>query len=83
MKKRPYKNLWDATKVALTGKFIEIQVFAYPQESSLINNLTVHGKEVEKKEVGKKAKPQISRNMEITKRNLEIYLMEAKKTKHQ
>ena len=42
MKTQLYKNLWDAAKVVLRGKFIAIQVFLKKQEKAQINNLTYH-----------------------------------------
>ena len=44
------QNLWDAAKAALTGKFIAIQAYLKKQEKSKINNLTLHLKELQKKE---------------------------------
>ena len=49
MKTQPYKNLWEAAKAVLRGKFIVIQAFFKKQEKSKINNLTHHLKELEKK----------------------------------
>ena len=47
------QNLWDAAKAVLRGKFIAIQAYLKKQETSRINNLTLHlkqlGKEEEKK----------------------------------
>ena len=42
------KNLWDAAKAVLKGKFIPIQSYLKKQEKSQINNLTLHLKELEK-----------------------------------
>ena len=44
------QNLWDATKAVLRGKFIATQSYLKKQESSQINNLTLHLKHVEKVE---------------------------------
>ena len=44
------QNLWDATKAVLRGKFIAIQFYHKKQETSQINNLTLHLKQLEKKE---------------------------------
>ena len=44
------QNLWDATKAALTGKFIAIQAFFKQEKKSQINNLIHHQKELEKEE---------------------------------
>ena len=47
------QNLWDAAKVVLRGKFTATQAYLKKQETSQINNLTLHlkqlGKEEEKK----------------------------------
>ena len=42
------KNLWDAAKAVLRGKFIAIQSYLKKQERSQINNLTFHLKQLEK-----------------------------------
>ena len=47
---RVIQNLFDATKAVLRGKFIVIQAYLKKQEKSQINNLTLHLKELEKKE---------------------------------
>ena len=44
------QNLWDAAKVVLRGKFTAIQAYLKKQETSQINNLTLHVKELEKEE---------------------------------
>ena len=44
------QNLLDAAKAVLRGKFIAIQSYLKKQEKSQINNLTLHLKELEKKE---------------------------------
>ena len=44
------KNLWDATKALLRGKFIGIQSYLKKQEKSQINNLTLHLKQLVKEE---------------------------------
>ena len=43
-------NLWDATKAVLRGKFIAIQFYLKKQQTSQINNLTLHLKELQKEE---------------------------------
>ena len=50
-------NLWDAAKAVLRGKFRAIQAYLKKQEKSLINNLTLHLKELEKK---KKQNPKLA-----------------------
>ena len=44
------QNLWDAAKAALRGKFITILSYFKKQETSQINNLTLHLKQLEKEE---------------------------------
>ena len=44
------QNLWDAAKAVLRGKFIPIQPYLKKQETSQINNLTLHLKQLEKDE---------------------------------
>ena len=41
------QNLWDAAKAVLRGKFIAIQCYLKKQETSQINNLTLHLKQLE------------------------------------
>ena len=48
MKTQPYEILWDASKAVLRGKFIAIQSHLKKQETSQINNLTLHLKQLEK-----------------------------------
>ena len=36
------QNLWDAANAVLRGKFIAIQSYLRKQETSQINNLTLH-----------------------------------------
>ena len=42
------QNLWDAAKAVLRGNFIAIQSYLKKQETSQINNLTLHLKQLEK-----------------------------------
>ena len=42
--------LWDAAKEVLRGKFIAIQAYLKKQETSQINNLTLHLKQLQKEE---------------------------------
>ena len=44
------KNLWDAAKAVLRGKFIAIPSYLKIQETSQINNLTLPLKQLEKEE---------------------------------
>ena len=55
-------KLWDTVKAVLRGRFIAIQAYLKKQERSQINNLTLHLKQLEKKEM---KNPRVSR-----KRNL-------------
>ena len=43
-------NLWDTAKAVLRGKFIAIQFYLKKQETSQINNLNLHLKQLEKEE---------------------------------
>ena len=52
------QNLWDAAKAVLRGKFIAIQSYIKKQETSQINNLNLHLKQLEKEE---QTKPNVSR----------------------
>ena len=49
------QNLWDAAKAVLTGMFISIKAYIKKQETSRMNNLTLHLKQLDKEE---KKKPQ-------------------------
>ena len=69
------QNLWDAANTVLRRKFIAIQSYL---EESEINNLTVHLKQLEKKE---QTKPKVSRRKEIIKLRAEINERETKKTR--
>ena len=71
------QNLWDAAKAVLRGKFIAIQPYLKKQETSQINNLTLHLKQLEKEE---QKDPKISRRKEIIKIRSEINEKEMKKT---
>ena len=63
------ENLWDPTKAVLRGKFIAIQSYPKKQQTSQINNLTLHLKQLEKEE---QTKPKVSRRKEIIKIRAEI-----------
>ena len=71
------QNLWDAAKAVLRGKFIAIQSYLKKQETSQINNLTLHLKQLEKEE---QKKPRLSRRKEIMKIRSEINEKEMKET---
>ena len=44
------QNLWDAAKAVLIRKFIAIQSYLKKQQTSQINNLNLHLKQLEKEE---------------------------------
>ena len=44
------QNLWDAAKAVLRGKFIAIQSYLNKQETSEVNHLTLHLKQLGKEE---------------------------------
>ena len=71
------QNLWDAAKALLRGKFIAIQSYLKKQQTSQINNLTLHLKKLEKEE---QTKPKVSRRKEIINIKAEINEIETKKT---
>ena len=71
------QNLWDAAKAVLRGKFIAIQSYLQKQETSQVNNLTLHLKQLEKEE---QKTPKVSRRKEIIKIRLEINEKEMKET---
>ena len=63
------RNLWNAAKAVLRGKFIAIQSHLKKQETSQVNNLTLHLKQLEKEEP---QNPKVSRRKEIIKIRSEI-----------
>ena len=71
------QNLWDAAKAALRGKFIALQSYLKKQETSQINNLTLHLKQLAKEE---QKTPKVSRRKEIIKIRSEINEKEMKET---
>ena len=72
------QNLWDSAKTVLRGKFIAIQSYLKKQETSQINNLTLHLKQLEK---GEQKNPKVGRRKEIIKIRSEINEKEMKETK--
>ena len=68
------QNLWDAAKAVLRGKCIAIQSYLKKQETSQINNLTLHLKELAKEQTN----PKVSRKKEIIKIRAEINEIETK-----
>ena len=71
-----YQNLWDAAKAVLRGKFIVINAYLKKQKKFQVSNLTLHLKELEKKQI----KPKVTRRKEITKIRAEISEIDTKKT---
>ena len=65
------------SKSSSKGKFIAIQSYLKKQQTSQINCLTLHLKELEKEE---QTKPKVSRRKEIIKIRAEINEIERKKT---
>ena len=61
----------------LKGRFIAIQAYIKKQEKSQINNLTLHLKQLEKKEM---KNSRVSRRKEILKIRAEINAKETKET---
>ena len=60
------QNQWDAAKAVLGGKFMAVQSYLKKQEKHRIDSLTLHLKQLEKKEQkNKQKKPKISRRKEI------------------
>ena len=60
------QNLWDAAKAVLRGKIITIQSYLKKQETSQINNPTLHLKQLEK-EKKKHKQTKVRRRKEIIK----------------
>ena len=71
------QNLWDAVKAVLRGKFMAIQTHLRKQETSQINNLTLHLMQLENKE---QKNPKVSRRKEIIKIRSEKNEKEMKET---
>lgn len=74
------KNLWDAAKAVLRGKYIAIQAFLKEQERSQIHNLTLYLKDMEKQQ---HIKPKPSRRQELIKIRIEINEIGTKRTVEQ
>ena len=75
--KTRWPKTWDAAKAVLRGKFIAIQSYLKKQETSQINNLALHLKQLEKEE---KKTPKVSRRKEIVNIRSEIKEKEMKET---
>ena len=71
------QDLWDAAKAVLRRKFIAIQSYLKKQETSQINNLTLHLKQSEKEEQNN---PKVSRRKEVIRIRSEINEEEMKET---
>ena len=71
------QNLWNTVKAVLRGRFIAIQACLKKQEKSQINNLTLHLKQLKKKEM---KNLRVSRRKEILKIRAEINAHETKET---
>ena len=71
------ENLWNAAKAVLREKFIAILSSLKKQETSQLNNLTLHLKQLEKEE---QKNPKVSRRKEIIKIRPEINEKEMKET---
>ena len=71
------QNLGVAAKVVTRREIIAIQAYLKKKQTSQINNLTLHQKELEKEE---QTKPKVSRRREIIKIRAEINEIETKKT---
>jgi len=70
------QNLWDSVKAVLRRRFIAIQAYLKKQEKNQINYLTLHLKQLEKKEM---KNPKVSRRKEIIKIRAEISENETKR----
>ena len=73
-----FQNLWDGAKAVLRGKFIAIQAHLRKQEKAQINKLTLHLKQLERKE---QTRSKDSRRKEIIKIRAEINERETKPLK--
>ena len=63
------QNLWDTVKAVLKERFIAIQAYLKKQEKRQINNLTLHLKQLGKKELENR---RVTRRTEILKTRAEI-----------
>ena len=71
------QNLRDAAKAVLRGKYKAIQSYLKKQETSQINTLNLHLKQLEKEE---QKNPEVSRRKEIMKTRSEINEKEMKES---
>ena len=72
---RTTQNLWNAAKAVLRGKFIAIEHYLKKQEKHQIDNITLHLKQLEKKE---QQQQKISRSKEAIQIQAEINNKEVK-----
>ena len=70
------RKLWDTAKAVLRGKLIAIQSYLKKPETSQINNLNLHLKQLEREQ----KKPKVRRRKEIIKIISEINEKEMKET---
>ena len=64
------QNLWDAAKAVLRGKYIAVQPYLKKQETSQIDNLNLHLKQLEK---GEQKNPRVRRRIEIIWEHMYMY----------
>ena len=83
--KQQLKNLWDAAKAVLRGKFIAIQSYLKKQEKHRTDNLTSHLKQLETEEqktTKKSRKKEIIKiQAEINEKEIKEIIVEINKTK--
>ena len=78
------QNLWDAAKAVQTGKFIAIQSYLKKQQTSQINNLTLHLKQLEKEQKnpkGNRRKEIIKIRSKINRKEMKEMIVNINKTK--
>ena len=71
------QNLWDAAKAVLKGKYIAIQASIQKVERTQIQKLTIHLKELEKKQ---QIDPIPSRRRELIKIRAELHDIKTRRT---
>ena len=74
------QNLWDAAKAVLRGKYIAIQASIQKLERTQIQKLTLHIKELEKKQ---QIEPTPRKRRELIKIRAELNEIETRKTVEQ
>ena len=72
-----HKNLWDAAKAMLRGKYIAIPVYLRKEEQSHMNTLNSQLMKLEKEE---QMRTKVSRRRDIIKIRIEINKIEKNKT---